>query len=231
MEKKTFTITNIEKDAENVKIFTLYPDDGQNILFKPGQFAVLYQIGNSTLSRPYSIASSPLNKELRFIIKIIGGQFTSLLDKMKTGEKLEVAGPFGHFVYEEQDKIICIAAGVGIAPMLGILEYIVQKKENKKIALFYSNKTQNTIACTHVLKKFQEQNKNIKIVYTLTRERPQDWKGELGRIDKHLLKKYVDYVSEAVIFVCGPVAFTKAMKETVLKLGANKNKIKIEGWG
>lgn len=233
MEKKIFTIINIIHCGTSIKSFTFSPDDGKNIAFNVGQFAQLFQLENGNfgkLSRPYSIASSPYNKELRFVIKITGGQFTSILDKMKIGEKLGVAGPFGHFVYKGESKVIFIAAGTGVAPILGMLEYIAQEKKDGKFTLFYSNKKQEWVACTELLETFRNQNPSIKIVYTLTRQTPNGWLNELGRINEKMIIKYVDYSKDAVVFICGSMEFVKSMKEIMIKLGTNEKKIKTEAW-
>lgn len=233
MERKIFTIKSIQHSGGSVKIFVLSPDDRKPIHFKPGQFAMLFQLENGQfgkLSRPYSIASSPLSTNLRFTIKITGGQFTSFLDKLKIGDKLGVAAPFGHFTYCDEDNIVCFAAGTGVAPMLGILEYIAQKKKEGKFTLFYSSKKEEWMICRDLLDKLQKENPAIKVIYTLTQEQPVGWKGELGRISEEMVKKYVDYISHAEIFICGSVEFAKAMKAIMLKLGAEEQKIKIEAW-
>lgn len=252
MERKIFTIKGIEREAGSIKIFTLSPEGGKSIPFKPGQFAMLYQVENpaadasatgplksaglqggnfGNLSRPYSIASSPQNSDLRFAIKITGGQFTSILDKMHVGGKLGVAAPFGHFAYGEEEKIICIAAGTGVAPMLGILEYAARKKKTGRFALFYSNKREEWIGCRKILERLQKENPGITVVYTLTQEQPKGWKGELGRINGEMIKKHADYAPEATVFICGPMEFAKAMKEIVLKLDVDEKRIKVEAWG
>ncbi|VVB98559.1 Sulfhydrogenase 1 subunit gamma [uncultured archaeon] len=234
MERKIFTIAGVERNGGEIKVFTLSPDDGKNITFKAGQFAMLFQLeGNNfgKLSRPYSIASSPLEPELRFAIKMTGGQFTSILDKMKPGEQLGVAAPFGHFAYEGEDKVIFLAAGTGVAPMLGMLEYIAQAKKTGRFTLVYSSKREEWIGCMPALGRLQAANPGIKVIYTLTQEQPASWKGELGRINEKMVAKHADYAKDAAVFVCGPVEFSKTMKETMLKLGAEEKKIKVEAWG
>ncbi len=235
MERKIFTIKKIWEESGQVKVFSLSPEDGKNISFKPGQFAMIFQLDNSgkfgALSRPYSIASSPDNPNLRFVIKITGGQFTSVLDRMKEGEKLGVAAPFGHFAYESEEKIICLAAGTGVAPMLGLLEYVAQKKKKGKFTLFYSNKRREGIICMDLLEKFRAENQGIKIVYTLTQERFSDWKGELGRLNEEMIKKHANYVPNATVFICGPMEFANSMRKAVLRLGADEKRIRAEAWG
>lgn len=251
MERKIFTIKAIQPQpgpmniAEEfgdesqkqtvfrIKIFTLSPDDGKNIQFSPGQFAVLFRMEDDKfgISRPYSIASSPLNPDLRFVIKITGGEFTSFLDSLKPGAKLGVAAPFGHFSYKDEDKIICLAAGTGAAPMIGMFEYIAQKKKAGKFTLFCSAKTQGMRLCKDLMHSFLAQNPHIKLVHSLTQEKPENWEGELGRISAEMVKKHADCIPEAVVFICGPTEFAKSMKEIMLSLGADEKKIKIEAWG
>jgi ferredoxin-NADP reductase len=234
MERKIFTIKSIEQTGGEIKVFTLSPEDGKNIQFKAGQFAMLFQLEGENfgkLSRPYSIASSPLDSELRFAIKITGGQFTSILDKMNPGDKLGVAAPFGHFAYSEEENVIFLAAGTGVAPMLGMLEYIVQQKKTGKFTLIYSSKKEEWIGCRPALERLQAANSGVKVVYTLTQEQPAGWKGELGRISGEMIAKHADYAKGATAFICGPVEFSKTMKETMLKLGAEERKIRVEAWG
>ncbi len=234
MEKKIFTIQDIRDEGGGIKLFTLSPDDGTNIRFKPGQFAMVCKIENGgfgKLSRPYSIASSPLHAALRFAIKITGGQFTSVLEKMKAGEKLGVTGPLGHFQYEKEENVVCLAAGTGVASMTGILEYVAHSRQKGKFTLFYSNKKKGAIACREILDHIHAENPHIKVVYTLTQEQPEGWKGELGRINAEMVRKHADGAKDATFFVCGPLEFAKAMKEMALGLGADPKKVKIEAWG
>ncbi|MBU0586776.1 FAD-dependent oxidoreductase [Candidatus Micrarchaeota archaeon] len=232
MEKKIFTIQSVEKCGGEVKLFILSPEDGKNIQFKAGQFAMLFKLENnefSKLSRPYSIASTPLDNELRFVIKITGGQLTSYLDTLNPGDKLGVQGPFGHFSYSEEPKVICIAAGTGVAPMLGIAEHIIKSNSQAEFTLFYSNKKEEWIACRAMLEEWQK-NPKIKVIHTLTQEQPSEWKHELGRINKEMIKKNAD-PKDAAVFICGPMQFAKTMKELMQKLGAEEKMIKVEAWG
>ncbi|MFA5077269.1 MAG: FAD-dependent oxidoreductase [Candidatus Micrarchaeia archaeon] len=234
MERKEFVLSSVRLLAVSLLEFSFSPLDGKNIKFEPGQFVMLHQLENGSfgkLSRAFSIASSPLNPELRFVIKITGGAFTSILSKMKPGDRVGVSGPFGNFAFRGEERIVCIAAGTGVAPMVGILEYVSQKKLDGKFTLFYSAKTESLVACRGLLDSFQASNPGIKVVYSLTRETPSGWKHELGRIDSKMMGKYADYAKDATVFICGPAEFSKAMKGIMLGLGTSEVRIKAEAWG
>lgn len=231
VEIKRYGISNIEQMSVDIKKFTL--QGSGKLVFKPGQFVSIYLMENGrfTISRPFSIASSPAANHLEFCIRIVGGQFTGALDKLKVGAELGVAGPFGHFAYEEQKECVFAVAGTGIAPIMSILRYVNEKRIMGDFILMYSNKTKDAILYYDELKKMQEGNPRIKLVFTLTRETPQNWVGECGRIDETMIKKHITRSVEKAWYLCGPLEFVKAIKECALAKGTAPDRIKIEGWG
>lgn len=234
MEIKKYKISSARNDGAYVKIFTFESTNGHNVQFKPGQFVNLYLLenGNFSIFRQFSIASSPSNKALEFCIKILAdGKFTSVLDKLPIGAEVGLAGPFGHFIYQDQKECVFVAAGTGIAPILSMLRYISEKKIDGEFIVLYTNKTEDSILYYDELKKLQAENKNIKVVFTLTQETPSHWKGEHGRISHEMVEKYVKRANEKMWYFCGPVEFVKTIKEHALGKGAQPDKIKIEGWG
>ena len=228
-----YSIDEIKKYCDDVKIFRLSPIKGK-INYKAGHFLMLHLLdekGESIDKRPYSIASSPTEDHIELAIKMVGGRFTSELDKMKEGALLGVEGPYGHFTYKEQEKCAFIAGGTGIAPFMGILRYINAQNKKGKFVLFYSCRKKDDILYADELTALSEKNPDINIVCFLTREEPEGWKGELGRIDTKRVQKYAANSEEYDWYICGPVKMTVSMKEILIGLGVPEGKISIEGWG
>ncbi|MDO8553404.1 MAG: FAD-dependent oxidoreductase [Candidatus Micrarchaeota archaeon] len=228
-----YKIVKIEKDGLNVKRFHLESVNGTAISFKPGQFVNLYiktPPEEALLFRQFSIASAPSNRILEFCIKILpDGKFTSKLDKMNIGDLLGVIGPFGHFNYDGNNGSVFIAGGTGIAPMMSMLRYIKENKITGDFTIFYTNKKEDMILYYDELKEFQ--NSGIKIVFTLTQENPESWKGETGRINNEMMERHVQIAEKKSWYCCGPLEFVKIIKEFALGKGVEPAKIKIEGWG
>ncbi len=228
-----YRIIKIEKDGLNVKIFHLEPVNEDTITFKPGQFVNLYmktQPGESLLFRQFSIASAPSSNILEFCIKILpDGKFTGKLDGMKIGDMLGVLGPFGHFAYDSNNASVFIAGGTGIAPIMSMLRYVKENNIAGDFTVFYTNKKEDMILYYDELKQFQ--NSGIKIVFTLTQEIPETWKGEKGRINSEILERHVKSAEKKAWYCCGPLEFVKIIKEFALGKGVEPTKIKIEGWG
>jgi len=230
MEFKKYKITNISDTADKIRIFLLEPVDGINIAFKPGQFVKIYDLERK-MFRPYSMTSLSSANILEFAIKLEGGSFTSYLASLKAGDCVWIEGPLGHFYYNGENKVAFIAGGIGIAPLIGMIREIAAEKKSGDFILFYSAKSSSDFAYFEELKKLGKLQKNIKIVFALTREKPDSGDWELKRIDADMIKKYVPNPGEFHWYVCGPLKMTFGLKDVLLKLGIRPENIKFEGWG
>ena len=88
--------------------------------FKAGQH-ISVGIHGDYQSREYSIYSGEQDEYLEVLVKEVkDGYFTPKLSKIKSGNLVEVNGPFGKFRIDEKKisdhKFVFIASGTGIAP-------------------------------------------------------------------------------------------------------------------
>src|SRR3989344_4820851 len=168
--------------------------------FQPGQFLMLSleDPGNPDLKgkqRAYSIASSPTTQEyVEVVIKETPNGFFSkyMVRDCKAGEKVKFTGPWGHFIYNESlpGHLVLIGAGSGIAPLLSMMRYLTDKKAPNKATLFFSNKTHEDIIYAKELAALPQQNPNLRVVNTLTREDGlEGWTGEKGRVSAEMVRK------------------------------------------
>lgn len=227
-----YRINEINK-CDDVKIFRLSPIKGK-IDYEAGHFLMLHILdkNNGSLDkRPYSIASSPTQEYIELAIKMVGGRFTSKLDKLKEGDLVGMEGPFGDFTYKGQEKCAFIAGGTGIAAFMGMLRYIDAQRKKGKFVLFYSCRKKDEILYADELMELSEKNSDIEVVCFLTREEPEDWKGELGRVDKERIEKYAADSEDYDWYICGPVKMTASLKQILIEMGIPEDKIRIEGWG
>ena len=93
--------------------------------FKAGQHISL-GISGDYQSREYSIYSGANDESLEVLFKEVeNGYFTPKLRKLKSGDVVEIHGPFGKFGMEPKDaengKFVFIASGTGIAPFRSIV--------------------------------------------------------------------------------------------------------------
>jgi len=91
-----------------------------NMDFKPGQHLVAGLAETKDL-REYSIYSGKDDPNLEILIREVEeGDVSKKLRRLSKGDKLEVAGPYGFFMYNTMPpsfkKMLFIASGTGIAP-------------------------------------------------------------------------------------------------------------------
>ncbi|MEM2908991.1 MAG: FAD-binding oxidoreductase [Candidatus Bilamarchaeaceae archaeon] len=231
MEK--YRIMDIRTHEDGIRVIQLVPLAGRLFTYKPGNFLILHLLdekGESIDKRPYSIASSPTQGYIELAIKMIGGRFTSKLEKLKEGDIVGVEGPLGHFTYDGQNKCVFIAGGVGVAPFMSMLRYIDATKKEGTFILFYSYGKRTDNPYREELNELSK-NPNITIVQFLTREMPAGWNGEIGRIDEARIGKYVKSPKEFRWYICGPPQMCLTLRDVLTGMGVPSRKIKLESWG
>lgn len=231
---KKYKLISLETLSNELKIFRFSSIDGGVPSFSPGQWCFLHLLdgnGDSILKRPYSIASSPSVPYLEFAIDMINGAFTSKLALIEVGAIVGIDGPYGHFSYKDQTKAAFIAGGTGLAPIMSMLRYIDEKKIDGSFFLFYSTKTMDRVLYRKELETIQAHNSGIKVVITLTREEPKEWSGETGRISKEMIAKYAKEPQQFDWWLCGHMELIKNMKDSLVGMGTEAKRLKMEGWG
>jgi glycine betaine catabolism B len=229
-----YKVIKADSPVPDVRIFRLQPVSGKIPPYIPGQFFFLHRLdesGASLLKRPYSVASTPSMEYLEFAIDMVGGQMTGQLEKLKPGDILGVEGPAGHMAYRNELNAAFVAGGTGISPFMSMLRQIAEKNIKGRFVLFYSTRTRDHILFSDELAALQKKHPGIKVVVTLTRETPDGWAGECGRVNHEMLLRHVQIAREFDWFVCGPPGMVKAVRECLLALSVDPKKLRMEGWG
>jgi predicted ferric reductase len=217
--KDRFIVKKINWETENV--FTIEIEPQQKFSFEAGQFCFLRLNKNKLYARhPFTISSSPNEKNLKFAVKI-EGRFTKAVSELKNGEEIFIDGPFGIFTAEENKNLVFIAGGVGITPFISIIKNNLNKKE--KITLLYSSKTEKDIIFKKELDKIKKP--WFRKIYLL-RERKKG--NEFGYFTKELIEKYVFDFDNSLFYICGPERMKKSVEEILKSLGAKKKNIFFE---
>jgi len=112
--------------------------------------------------------------------------------------------------------------------MLQVARAILNEPQDQTtLHLIYCNHTREDILLKEALDNLASSNPNrFKVTYTLTREVPENWNGERGRVDAEMIKKYLPPPSEAtLITTCGPSEFDEVMTNNLTQLGYTKEMI------
>lgn len=218
-----------KKIQEGILILTIETEDGLPFDFTAGQFISMTIPNFQAKPVFFSIASPPVWKNrLQFTINIVGPR-TQKLSEMNVNDILEVNGPFGKMKIPEENEIVFIAGGVGIAPMISMMRQIREGNVDKKATLIYSVRDPKLILFKDELDKYNE-NPNLKVCVTVTGEN-EDWKGFKGRICPDMIDDVVKNIKNKKYFICGPTKMGVAMKEMLIGMGVDEKNIDMEAWG
>lgn len=103
------------------------------------------------MRRSYSICSPVKSSLLEVLIKKVEtGQFSNYAHHhFEPGDKVEVMAPQGQFCVEpgslEGKNYLLIAAGVGITPIISILQLLLAESEDSRVTLLYGSTTARQI--------------------------------------------------------------------------------------
>ena len=125
---REFRIAEIREESETIKSFVLRPVDGNSVMrHKPGQYLsfAFDRPETGQARRNYSISCGPNTDHYRITVKREpGGKVSGWLhDGAKVGDLLHVAAPAGEFfLAPEKRDVVLLSAGVGLTPMVSMLE-------------------------------------------------------------------------------------------------------------
>jgi len=181
----------------------------------PGQF-IHIRIGDSfspLLRRPFSI-SKVTEEGISIIYKVVG-RGTKILSEMKKGNYLDILGPLGRgfVIKEEIKKYLLVGGGMGVAPLVFLLQRITQEaKEEVSTSVFLGFKTAEMVILEN-----EFVGKNI----TLDIATEDGSRGHKGLVSG-LIQKYVENLpcpEDVGLYACGPIPMLK----TIAKLSLARN--------
>ena len=173
---------------------------------------VTVEIAGRHYERTYSLMQVDADHLCLTVKKVDQGLVSSwLVDQSQTGDILRLGQPYGEMQQQVQTpKLLLLAAGSGITPMLSLIEAFCQSRQLKAISvqLMYWVKTHEDAAYAEYLKEVAENFTNFTYQIFYTQE--QDQRLNPSHIDQ--LKS----LNETTVYACGPSGFA-ATAETLFK--------------
>jgi ferredoxin-NADP reductase len=237
--KKTSMIlqlARIEQQTNDARTLRFLVPEGDRFWARPGQFITFnWLIDGKKVVRSYSICSSPTQTGYIEITpkRVENGCVSVFLnEKAQLGLTVEAKGPSGQFYFDETShkKIVLIAAGSGITPMISILRYIDDRCLGTDVTLLYSARTGKDIIFEKEFQRLKDRLDNFRYAVTLTKP-DGAWKGAIGRINRAFIEVNVKDHNTATFFLCGPKEFMERARATLLALGVDETRIKRESFG
>jgi ferredoxin-NADP reductase len=218
-------------EGTDIRTFRLFRPQGFD--FTAGQFVpVRVSVDGKPHVRCYSISSSPdARGYLEISVRRQGLVSTTLHATLRTGSRLLIGRPAGHFVYPGSDDrpLALLAGGIGITPLLSMLRYAISSDPSRPIALLYSARNPQSVAFYPELQVIAQRHPQVRIAVTMSEpSTPAPWRH--GRIDGELIRQYVAHPSHTIFCVCGPVPMMTAMEQLLAGEGVPQDQIRKENF-
>ena len=206
--------------------------------FKAGQaLALRLHIGDSFVTRAYSISSSPYQTrgEGPFVEitvrkpKADGFVADYLYDNVKIGDQFDAEVGLGEFFYEplrDAKDVVGRAGGSGITPFLSMAREIKNGKLDMNLTILFGSVDESDIILKAELESCVCD--KVKVVHVLSGDNP-GWKGEKGFLSAEIIKKYS--AEDTTYFICGPQAMYTFTLGELKKLGVPQRRIRTEVFG
>jgi len=232
IEIQKYKITKRIQETHNVFLLNLVPEKGEVFDFLPGQFVMFHiynQDGTVWKKMPYSLCTPPETKDhIQLGIKVYG-EFTQRTSELKEGDVVGISGPFGRFIFREEEmkNVMMLAGGIGITPFLCSIRHATVRLLSNKITLIYANHALHDIAFRNEFQILDTKNKNFNIIYALDHP-PAGWRGQTGYVTQEMIEQNCSDLQNTYFFLCGPPSFMDAILKHLAELGVENEKIKIE---
>ena len=213
--------------------------DGEKMpIFYAGQFVVLdFKIGDSLISRPYSISSAPYQgREGKGFLEITvrrskGDGFIAdyINENVRPGDVFPALIGCGQFFYEplrDAKHVVALAGGVGITPFASMAKEIAGGKLDMDLTILYGSVSSDDIVMKEELDAIKSD--KVHVVHVLSGDEP-GWTGERGFLTAELIKKYS--AEDTTYFICGPQVMYTFLRGELKKLDAPARRVRFEVFG
>ncbi len=223
-------INRIEQATPTIKVIEI---DLKNQIFeyKAGQWIDCYaEINGERKIVGYSLASSPTQKGfIELAVKVSDNPVSDYIHKnAKVGDILHIEGGQGDIYYETtmSDKVVLIGAGIGFAPLMGMLRLMDQTPNTSAMVIQSASNAEEMIYYSEI-SEIAGRNEMITYHPRVTREQSEVIPS--GRIDKELLSA-LGVNPESLFYLSGPGGMTPELEEVLKVMGVPQEHIKYEVW-
>jgi ferredoxin-NADP reductase len=252
---REFAVRRREYEDENRSICSFYlePVDGKSLpAFRPGQFLTFRLSlpepasgGTRAVVRCYSLSEAPRPDFYRVSIKRVpavqpelppGLSSNFFHDQVQQGTRLQVRAPAGHFHLMEDNALpmVLIGGGIGITPMLSILNSVLERGLERELWLFYGVRN----GSEHIMKQqlqalaSEHANFHLHVCYSAPADgdvADRDYQHH-GRVDMPLLRETLKH-TEHQFYVCGPRPMMESLVPGLEEWGVDRDNIHYEAFG
>jgi len=245
---RAFRVVGKQRESAEITSFYLAPADGGEVpAYRPGQYvSVRVFVPELGLMQPrqYSLSDAPGRDRLRISVKREAGRAdtpagrvsNALHDRLEEGGVLDVAPPQGDFHLREEGNapVVLLSGGVGLTPMVSILNHLVGLNDDRQIRFVHGCRNNSVHAMRDHVNGIAAERANVRKAVFYEEVGHGDQPGRdydyAGRVDLNAIREEV-IVPGADYYLCGPAGFMRAQREALTGLGVSEDRIHAEAFG
>ena len=220
-------VARVFDETPDVRTFRLVAPDGGPLPFSyiAGQYLNLaLTIDGRRVNRSYTIASSPTrNAYCEISVKRAANGFGSrhLHETWREGQRVKVSAPAGKFVFagHEADRVVLIAGGIGITPMMSVVRSLTDRGWPGDIYLLFSVRLVRDVVFREELAYLEARFPNLHVRVCVSRDPDTAWDGPRGQIMRETIAAFVPNLTHGPVLLCGPDAMMSATRALLVGLG------------
>jgi NAD(P)H-flavin reductase len=205
--------------------------------FEAGQYATLGLLGpeGKLVRRPMSVSSSSDRlDEYEFFIRLVeGGAFTTLLWERSVGDPINIKGPKGKFLLQDDGRTcLFVASGTGLAPFMSMIDTLRDRGQTREIHLLHGASYEHDLAWREELSGLEAGDFPLRYVATISRpQQSPGWTGCTGRVEA-IIEPQLDArglePANTTIYLCGNPEMITAVDEIATGRGFAPEQIRKE---
>ena len=251
---RKFEVARKVPEGGGVCSFYLRPHDRKPLpSFMPGQY-LTFQLNVQSQQKPaircYSLSCSPRSPDYyRVSIKRIDrtgppgsgappGLISSYFhDRLKEGDIVDVKAPGGHFTLDPaaNTPVVLIGGGIGLTPVLSMLEGIVASGSTRETWFFYGVRNSSDHVMRDRLKEIAQAHPNVRLQICYSDPGPGENPNDIdfhhhARVSVDLFKKQLPS-NNYDFYICGPPPMMQQVVGDLKAWGVPESRIHFEAFG
>lgn len=199
-------------------------DAGNEMIFQPGQFNMVYVHGAGEI--PISISGNPSVLDTLVHTTRAVGSVTKVMDRLRRGDIVGIRGPFGVPWPLDNARgmdVVLVAGGIGLAPLRPVIYALLSRRETYgKVVLLYGTRGPDDILFRNELEEWRARF-DFDVHLTVDRA-AAGWKGNVGVVPMLVAKAPFD-PSNTVAMICGPEIMMRFTTMELAKRGVGQDSI------
>ena len=202
-----------------------------------GQFATL-KVAQINQPRAYSFARDPAletdGEHTFYIREVPNGEMSAWLQESRVDELLEISGPLGHFMLDENLKtMLLVAGGSGLSAIKSLAEAAARQQLRRDCIVLYGARTAEDLHSLDTFKRLKDTwHPDYHFEFTTVLSHEPDntrWSGERGMIGEYMTEKYIKNgkhdADNFSVWLCGPPPMIEACTVSLIENGISKRDI------